>query len=228
MTFTKIVCSILVMRNESTYLFENRIDAGKQLGQLLKNRQFDDPVILALPRGGVVVADEVAKILATSMDVVISRKIGAPGHQEFGIGAISEDEVARLNPQLASYFPADSNAVKETISSEKAELKRRIQLYRQGQPLANLQDRTVVVVDDGLATGVTALASAKFLRTLGPQKLILAVPVGPIRIDEDIRQEYDEVICLHRPQNLSSIGQWYHDFNQVEDDEVLSILHRYH
>lgn len=208
-------------------LFRDRRDAGKKLARTLAEISLDNPVILALPRGGVTVADEVAQILEVPIDVVIARKIGAPGQPEFGIGAICEDEIPSFNPTIAHSFLPDSLEVQHIIKHEKSELKRRVELYRQGKPLPNMEGKSIVVIDDGYATGVTAIAAGKFLRTLGPKKLILAVPVGP----EDIHRAndvYDEVICLHVLPNLSSIGLWYDEFGQVEDEEVLDILSKYH
>lgn len=209
-------------------LFQDRRDAGQKLAAYLKDFKFENPLLLALPRGGVVVADEVAKSLDAPMDVVISRKIGAPGHPEFGIGAISEDEMASFNPSTLIYFDPDSPAVKHTLEKEKAELRRRKMLYRDGHSLPDLKERSVIVIDDGLATGVTAVSAAKYLRTLRPKKLILAVPVGPTGVEQEVKENYDEVICLHSLANLRGVGLWYDDFDQVDDSEVLEILKKYH
>ncbi len=210
------------------FYFEDRADAGKKLGETLSRLDLRQPLIMALPRGGVIIADEVAKILHAPMDVVISRKICAPGNPEFGIGAISEDEIAHFRPEELLYFENKEGLKEFMILEEKAELRRRKEMYREGKPLSDMAGRTLVVVDDGLATGATALAAATFLRTLHPAKLILAVPVGPADVGPEIRKSFDQIICLNSLENLSSVGKWYKKFNQVEDQEVIDVLHKYH
>lgn len=208
-------------------IFENRRDAGKKLGKLLATKKYNAPIVLALPRGGVTVADEVAHILNAHLDVVIARKVGAPGQAEFGIGAISENEIPIFNPSTMNYFDLNSNDVISTIDSEINELRRRILHYRQGRILESMHGKTIILVDDGLATGVSAAAAGKFLRTLKPQKIILAVPVAPHEIDSFVREQFDEIICLYQPLNFSAVGIWYDDFTQVEDDEVMKVLEKY-
>ena len=210
------------------FFFENRIDAGRQLGQTLAKLQLTKPLILALPRGGVVVGDEVAKILHAPMDVVISRKIAAPGHPEFGIGSLSEDEKPHFKAEYLKYFNLEDGLKDFMVLEEKGELRRRIEVYRRGKALADMSGKTIVVVDDGLATGVTAEAAASYLRTLNPAKLILAVPVGPTEIGPKLRNSFDQIVCLRSLENLQSVGMWYREFKQVEDAEVLEVLQKYH
>lgn len=209
-------------------LFQDRHDAGNKLAQNLKDRKFINPIILAMPRGGIIIAEEIAKIIHAPIDVVISRKIGAPGQEEFGIGAISENEAPWFNPQVSGYFDFDSALIEETVQEEIHELRRRIKLYRNGIDLPDLSDKTAILVDDGLATGVTAIAAAKFLRTKNPKLLILAVPIGPKELNPELTKNFDEIICLYSPSNLRGIGLWYNDFHQIEDEEVESILEKYH
>lgn len=208
-------------------LFYDRRDAGKKLSAFLKQEELEDAVILALPRGGVVVANEVAHSLHLPMDVVISRKIGAPGQPEYGIGAISENNEPSFNSSVAGYLDPESPAIQNTIEEETEELKRRVELYREGKSLPDMKGKKVIVIDDGLATGATAVAAGKFLRTLHPKELILAVPVGPSDPGYDVESAYDRIICLHSLSDLRGVGLWYDDFTQVEDDEVLEILKTY-
>ncbi|MGE3608361.1 MAG: phosphoribosyltransferase [Bacteriovoracaceae bacterium] len=209
-------------------LFQDRRDAGKRLGKLLDQMHFEKPILLALPRGGVVVGDEVAELLHLPLDVVISRKIGAPGEKEFGIGAISEDEDPIFNHALEAFYDFDSELVEETVGEEVIELRRRIQLYRHGNKIPEIKDKIVILIDDGLATGVTAIAAAKFLKSKGPKKIILAVPLGPKEISQELRENFDEIISLYELYDLRAIGIWYKNFDQVEDDEVIKILEKYH
>lgn len=209
-------------------IFHDRHDAGKQLASHINQQSFTDPILLALPRGGVVIADEIAATLKLPLHVVVTRKIGAPSQPEYGIGAISENSSAYFNPEVKDYYDSNSEEVQEIVRTEEIELGRRIDLYRKGEKLPLMKGKTLLVIDDGLATGVTAIAAAKYLRTLYPKEIILVVPVAPKDVGEEVKRTYDRIICLHEITNLRSIGQWYDDFSQVEDDEVLTILGKYH
>jgi putative phosphoribosyl transferase len=209
------------------FFFEDRADAGRRLGLTLAELHLSAPVILALPRGGVIVGDEVARILRAPMDVVVARKIAAPGNPEFGIGAISEDEIPHFNSDYLDYLLIDQAIREFLVREESAELRRRVALYRGGARLADLSGRTIVVVDDGLATGVTAEAAGSYLRTLNPGRLILAVPVGPTELGPNLRKSFDQIVCLKSLGDLQSVGKWYRDFEQVEDPEVLEVLRKH-
>lgn len=211
---------------EERMIFRNRTEAGRKLAQALKKHDFKDPVILGLPRGGVVLASEVARTLHVPVGVVMARKIGAPGHEEYGIGAVSEDETAIFNPEVLSYFDPRSPEIQKIVADETLELQRRIALYREGKSLPSLSGKTAILVDDGIATGVTAAAAGKFVRSLHPERVVLAVPVGPINIGSFVKENFDEIICLHALHNFRGVGTWYEDFNQVVDDEVMKILSR--
>jgi putative phosphoribosyl transferase len=208
--------------------FKDRIQAGRKLGERLLIRAFPELVILALPRGGVPVAEEVARILGAPLDVVIARKIGAPGHEEFGIGALSEDEVPHFDPRMTNYFNVTGAEIKAILKAETEELRRRIAHYRGGRQLPDLEGKTVILIDDGLATGVTAAAAGAFLRTRQPKELIFAAPVCPQDISSEVREQFDEIVCLQSPRNFQAVGLWYENFGQVEDDEVMFILNRHH
>lgn len=216
------------MRDFKDTLFENRQEAGQLLARQLEEYRYKRPLLLALPRGGVVVAHEVAQKLKAPLDVVVARKIGAPGQPEYGIGAVSEDNEPHFSSSANSFLETNPKAIDETVANEVQELKRRIELYRHGHVLSHVKDRVIIVIDDGLATGVTALAAAYYLKTQHPEKLILAVPIGPQHISQEIVEAYDDIICLHSLEDLMGVGMWYEDFMQVSDNEVLEILQKYH
>jgi putative phosphoribosyl transferase len=208
--------------------FKDRIQAGQKLGERLLIRGYSRPVILALPRGGVPVADEVAHILGAPLEVIVARKIGAPQHPEFGIGAISEDEIPRFNLNMSNYFDVTGAEIKAIVKAETEELRRRINHYRKGRDLPQLEGKTVILIDDGLATGVTAAAAGEFLKSRHPDKLIFAAPVCPSEIAPEIHKQFDEIVCLQGPHNFQAVGLWYENFRQVEDEEVMLILDRHH
>jgi putative phosphoribosyl transferase len=208
--------------------FKDRLQAGQKLGERLLIRSFSSPVILALSKGGVLVADEVARILGAPMDFVIVRKIGAPKHEEFIIGAISEDEVPHFDLRLTNIDMITGAEIKAVIKLQTEELRRRIAYYRGGRELPDLERKTVILIDDGLATGVSAAAVGAFLRTYSPKELILAVPVCPQEISSEVGDGYDGIICLQSPSHFQAVGSWYEHFHRVEDDEVRQILNRHH
>jgi putative phosphoribosyl transferase len=209
-------------------IFKNRIEAGQVLGLKLRSKHITNPIVLALPRGGVIIGNEVAKILGTELDVVISRKIGSPEDEEFGIGAMAEDEVPFFNPELGDRYDFSGKKVTDIILSQKKELNRRITHYRGNRILPEVRGRNVILIDDGLATGVTAAAAAAFLRKFGPSALYLAVPVGPKHPGPMISNLFDEIIVLATPNEFQGVGMCYRDFAQVEDAEVKHILNDYH
>lgn len=204
--------------------FTDRIDAGKRLAALLDDRAGADVVVLALPRGGVPVAREVAVALGAPLEVLGVRKLGAPQQPEFGIGAIAEGGIRVVDRESAAMAGLDEEAIAAVEAREREELQRRVRRYRGDRPLPELTGRTVIVVDDGLATGVTARAACRAVRSHDPERLILAVPVAPPRSVEALRSEADDVVAVHTPASLMSVGGWYDVFDQVSDDEVLELL----
>lgn len=204
--------------------FEDRRDAGRQLADHLDRLQLTDPVIFALPRGGVPVAYEVAVALDAPLDVLVARKIGAPFQPELGVGAIAEDGITVLDEGGLRALGLTVDDLAETVARERAELTRRVEHYRDDRPAHNVTDRTAVVIDDGLATGVTARAALRSLRQRHPRRLLLAVPVGPPNAAEIVGDDADEVVCVHAPQRLAAVGQWYRDFAQTSDEAVVDLL----
>lgn len=210
--------------------FRDRRQAGRELAARLRERQDEgalpDPVVLALPRGGAAVAVEVAGALDAPLDVLVVRKIGAPFHEEFGVGAMAGDGVPLLDQDALRRLGIDEADLAPVVERERTELRRREQRYRQGRPAPELRGRTVVVVDDGLATGSTARAALRALRAQDPGYLVLAVPVGAAEGVALMRSEADEVVCLHEPAAFMAVGQWYEEFDQLTDDDVLDALHQ--
>lgn len=205
-------------------VFRDRREAGRRLADELAGMALDDPVIVALPRGGVPVAFEVAAALEAPLDVLAVRKLGAPGNPEFGVGAVAENDVGVLDPRSASSVGLAGAALDEAVARESAELRRRVAAYRDGRPPIPLDGRTVVVVDDGVATGLTDLAAVRAVRKRGAARVVLAVPVGAPPSLAMLRDEADDVVCLHTPTDLGGVGRWYDDFSQVPDEVVVELL----
>ncbi|MCF3135094.1 phosphoribosyltransferase [Streptomyces olivochromogenes] len=210
-------------------LFQDRRQAGRELAERLRIQQekgnLPDPVVLALPRGGVAVATEVARALGAPLDVLLVRKIGAPHHEEFGVGAIAGDDPPLYDTQTLDSLGLTEESLAPKVERERKELHRREDRYRQGRPPPELAGRTVIVVDDGLATGSTARAALRHVRRRSPAHLVLAVPVGAPESVGLLSGEADEVVCLHQPRAFSAVGQWYADFGQLTDDDVLDALY---
>jgi predicted phosphoribosyltransferase len=208
-------------------LFEDRLDAGRQLARKLTgyaNRP--DTIVLALPRGGVPVAYAVATELRLPLDVFIVRKLGAPGHEEYAIGAIATGGVRILNQNAIRMLGLPMDAVERQERREREELARREKQYRGERPAPQLSGRTVVLVDDGLATGSTMRAAAAALRQQGVARIVVAVPVAPASTCREFESEADEVVCAVTPEPFYAVGQWYRDFSQTSDAEVEELLDR--
>lgn len=213
--------------NAAEMIFQDRKDAGQKLAKVLGHYSALKPIILALPRGGAVVAYEVAKVLQAPLDVIIARKIGAPSQPEYAIGAIASDDVRVLNIEAISSLGLNETEIESLVAREKKEMERRIKLYRGNKPPLDLKNKIVVIVDDGVATGLTALAAIRSVRKMQPQKIIFASPVCSREAKALIRQEADETVCLSIPEVLYAIGEWYADFGQTTDAEVTRLLLSY-
>jgi len=204
--------------------FVNRVEAGKRLASALKNTIGKDAIILAIPRGGVVVGFEVARVLNLPLDIIVPRKIRAPENPELAIGAMAENGVVILDDKLVSYLRVSADYIKKESENQRLEIARRLKMYRGDVPLPNLKNRDVVIVDDGIATGSTMKAALASVRKSGAKRVIIAVPVGPPSTIRELETQADLVICLHTPASFYAIGQFYEDFVQVYDEEVKSLL----
>lgn len=204
-------------------MFENRADAARQLAAHIKGRPLHDPLILAIPRGGVVTGAELARELGAELDVVLSRKLRAPHQSELAIGAITETGQVFLNAYVRQIDLPAGYLETERIH-QLAEIARRRKLFRAARPAAPIAGRSVIVTDDGIATGATMMAALQSLKPQGPRELIVAVPVAPPDRLDELRQYADAVICLSTPEAFMAVGQFYEDFRQVEDDEAVELL----
>lgn len=205
-------------------IFKDRRDAGRKLAQaLLAHTVSKDAVVIALPRGGVVVAYEIAQKLSLPLDVLIVRKIGAPGNPEFGLGAIAEDESLILNMDIIQELGLSQKQVQEVQKKEIQELVRRLRMYRR-HPLIKVEGKIVILVDDGVATGVTVTAAIAALKKKKAGKIILAVPVAEASTISRLQKQADKVICLFMPDEMRAIGNFYKSFKQVTDSEVIQLL----
>lgn len=205
--------------------FEDRRDAGRLLADKLERyREQPDCILLALPRGGVVVAHEIAKILRLPLDVCIVRKLGVPFQPELAMGAIAPGGVVVLHKDLIAELGIPKEEVDREIAIETEELARRERLYRGGKPPVSLRGKTVILIDDGIATGATIEAAILAIRQQAPARIVAAAAVASRRTVEKLALQADEVVCVLLPVQLSSIGEWYRDFEQVSDDEVLTLL----
>lgn len=205
--------------------FKDRIDAGQQLaGELIKYQNEKDALVLALPRGGVPVAHEIALALHLPMTVFIVRKLGVPGHEELAMGALAEGNICIMNNKLVEQLEISEEQIHVVVEKEKEELKRRIQRYRHNQALPPILQKTVILVDDGIATGSTVKAAVLAIRTFWPKEIILAVPVASYDSLSELSNLVDKVVCLMSPEPFYSVGQWYEVFSQTSDEEVIALL----
>jgi predicted phosphoribosyltransferase len=208
-------------------ILQDRPAAGRRLVTPLQAyAQRPDVIVLALPRGGVPVAYEVATALDVRLDLMLVRKLGVPSHEEFAMGAIASGGIQILNQQALRAHPIDKAAFDAVVARETRELLRREQVYRGARAPVQLKDQVVILIDDGLATGASMMAAIHAVRVHGPSRIVVAVPVGPPETVEALRSEVDELVCPIMPEWLMSIGHWYMDFSQTSDAEVMRLLQR--
>jgi putative phosphoribosyl transferase len=206
--------------------FADRVEAGKRLASALADFAGKKAIVLAIPRGGVVVGYEIAKALNLSLDVIIPRKIGAPDNPELAIGAMTEDGTIILDDNLVTYIGVSQDYIKEESERQKSEIERRLKKYRQNEPYPDLKGRNVIIVDDGIATGSTMKAALASVKNRGARTVTIAVPVGPPSTIKELKKQADRVICPYTPEYFQAIGQFYADFNQTTDEEVIQLLKR--
>lgn len=207
-------------------MFSNRVDAGRQLARSLQHLRGPDTVVLGLPRGGVPVAYEVASALDAPLDVIVVRKLGVPFQPELAMGAVGEEGVLVLNPEVVRLAHVGEAEMASVERRELAVVEDRAARFRAGRPRLPLNGKTALIVDDGVATGATARAACRVARELGAARVVLAVPVGPIHVEERFRDDADEVVCPSQPAEFYAVGQFYADFSQTTDDEVTGLLER--
>ena len=206
--------------------FKDRVDAGRQLAAAVVRLGLIDPLVLALPRGGVPVAAEVARALHAPLDLLIVRKIGAPGQPELAVAAIAEGDppTVVIDEHTSQLTAGDHAYIKREVRTQRAEIERRCQAYRRGWARLAVAGKTVVVVDDGIATGTTVRAALKALRRMRPSRIVLAVAVASNDTIYELSKLVDDVVCLSQPGSFGSVGTYYADFEQVGDDEVVALL----
>jgi putative phosphoribosyl transferase len=207
--------------------FRDRSEAGRVVAEELRRYAGrDDVVVLALPRGGVPVGYEVAKALGAPLDVFVARKLGVPGYPELAMGAIASGGVAVLDQGLVQSLGISKEAIRQVVAQEARELERREAAYRDGRPPPDLEGKTVILVDDGLATGATMRAAALAVKEQGPARVVVAVPVAAAQTCDKFRGDVDEIICALTPEPFNAVGMWYENFDQTTDEEVRELLAR--
>lgn len=204
--------------------FADRVDAGKRLASELAQFKNKDAIVLAIPRGGVVVGFEISKALGVPLDIIVPRKIGAPDNPELAIGAVAEDGTTFLNERLVADLGVPQSFIREESERQKAEIQRRQKSYRGDAPYPSLKNRIVIIVDDGIATGYTMRAALASVRKKGAKSVLVAIPVGPPSTIRELEKMADKVICLYTPEVFYAIGEFYGDFSQTTDEEVKELL----
>jgi predicted phosphoribosyltransferase len=206
-------------------MFQDRVDGGQQLARALEGYREFHPMVVALPRGGVPVGYEVARALDADLDVIVVRKLGAPGNPEFAIGAIAPG-IREVNRSVVDMYGIPERYIEDVIRREQAELARQERLYRSGRDPIQVAGRTVLVIDDGLATGATASAAVASIRTARPDRVIFGAPVCACDSANDLARKADGVVCVLRPRDFAAVSIWYRDFTPTTDHEVIECLNR--
>lgn len=206
-------------------LFQDRRDAGRRLAARLDSwRDHPSVIVLGIPRGGVIVAAEVARTLRSPLDIWLTRKLGAPGEPELAIGAIASDGTMVLDEQLLRSLKVPGKFIEQTRERELGEIRRRMELFRQGRPSPDLSNRVLILCDDGVATGATTIAALRALKKSSPARLILAVPVAPASVAPALEHECDELVILATPDPFLAVGRFYVEFDQITDEQVIAVL----
>lgn len=217
----------MVSEYDRSMVFKNRFEAGKRLADILYPAyQYQKVRVVALPNGGVPVGYEIAKRFGVPLEVLVSRKLGAPNNPEFGIGAISEEGVVVLNEPAISLFQFNERDLWECVQAEKKNVEERIAKFRQGMPLQDLDRSIVIIADDGLATGLTAQAALEVVDHHNPPFLIFAAPICEVDTSTRVGKSVDDIICLNNAEELQAVSIWYEDFEETSDHEVLSLIHK--
>jgi predicted phosphoribosyltransferase len=211
-------------KTSDQFVFSDRREAGRILAERVRGMKLESPIVVGLPRGGIPVAYEVARALGAPLEIGLVRKLGAPRQAELGIGALGEDNTIILDDETIRALGITSAQIDEIVERESAELERHRRIYRAEVPPADIAGRTTIVVDDGIATGVTAVAAAQVLRAHGAARVIVAVPVCPAGIEERLREHFDQIVCLKYPWPFAAVGAWYDDFSETTDSEVTALL----
>lgn len=214
------------MSDPEPLVFADRAEAGRRLAKKLGALRHESPVVLALPRGGVVLGYEIARALDAPLDVIVARKVGAPRQPELGIGAVAPGGVTLVDERTTAALGITEDEFEALAERARAEMGRRLRRYRGGEAFPDLAGRTAILVDDGLATGVTATAAVHALRRLHPRRIVLAVGVCALQTAEALTSLVDDLICLAIPEPFRAVGLWYDDFTQVSDEEVIDLLER--
>ena len=212
--------------NDSYIIFKDRTDAANRLAKKLEWLKNDGPIILAIPRGGVVTGDVIASVLGAKLDVVVSRKVGAPHNQELAIGAVTHDGSYFANEDITAMLNVPQKYIDAEIAAQMKEIDRRLLKFRGGKEY-HLEGKTVVLVDDGIATGATMFVAVSWVKKQKPKKLIVAIPVGPKETIDKLKEVADKVVVLQTPYFFNAVGEFYHDFAQVEDYQVQEIMVKY-